>query len=338
MLVAIKNRKLIAKHQRELETILSKYLKRESDYALGHQGNTLENIVRFNDKMWWSTFDLDDNKKSPRYWNGFGLLPFKNNGTQDIVVEINIPHEGINGRVSGVFAKDPGTDDVFLLHRGRIGGGRKGIGKHSFKEWYRGSWVKASEGNKKIFEAIMITRIDSKYVIPNIYNFILQVKQFKDEVTGNSLSRQIDQDIPSDSPLTFDPEYSGSKTGKRKSTQFRQECNHGIVVDALEKWVRRKYRKKAMINTFNTQLIDLGIQFNDEITEIYEVKTNFDRQSIYTGIGQLFFHSADNPKTIKKLVLPSVNGNRILRNIFSELNLQIILYELDSERKVSFFE
>ncbi len=338
MLVAIKNKELIARYQNEFKTILSEHLKEEGNYALGHQGDNFEHTVKFNDKIWWSSFDIDDSETSPRFWNGFGLLPFKNTGTQDIVVEINIPHEGINGRVSGIFAKEPGTNDVFILHRGRIGGGRKGIGKDSFKEWYRGSWIQVSEDKKKTCEAILITSIYSENVIPNIYNFVSQVKQFKDEVTGNSLSRQINQDIPLDSPLTFDPEYSGSKKGKRKSTQFRQECNHGIIVNALEKWVRCKYRKKAKISTFNTQLIDLGIQFNDDVIEIYEIKTSFDRQSIYTGIGQLFFHSADNPRIVKNLVLPRIDDNETFSNIFKKLNLKIILYELDSEMKVSFYE
>jgi hypothetical protein len=338
MLVAIKSKKLITKYQNEFETILSKYLKKEGDYALGHQGDNFEHNVKFNDKIWWSSFDIDDSETSPRFWNGFGLLPFKNTGTQDIVVEINIPHEGINGRVSGIFAKDPITNDVFILHRGRIGGGRKGVGKDSFKEWYRGSWVQVSEDNKKSCEAILITSIHSKKAISNIYNFVSQVKQFKDEVTGNSLSRQIKQEVPSGSPLTFDPEFSGSKKGKRKSTRFRQECNHGIIVNALEKWARKKNRKKGKIQTFNTQLIDLGLQINDTLSEIYEVKTNFDRQSIYTGIGQLFFHSIDNPETIKNLVLPRINDNKVFRNIFKGLNVNIVLYEIDSEMKVSFYE
>ena len=338
MLVAVRRKKVIAKYQNALEVILSKYLINEDNYILGHQGDNFEHSVKFNGNIWWASFNISDSKTSPRFWNGFGLLPFKNTGTQDIVVEINIPHEGINGRVSGFFAKESGTNDVFILHRGRIGGGRKGVGKDSFKRWYRGSWVEVSERNKNTSEAILITSIYSKKIIPNIYNFVSQVKQFKDEVTGNALSRQIKQDIPSDSPLLFDPEYSGSKRGKRKSTQFRQECNHGIIVNALEKWVRRKYRKEAKINTFNTQLIDLGIQVNDDISEIYEVKTTFDRQSIYTGIGQLFFHSAEYPETIKNLVLPHIDSNKIFRKVFNHLNLNIIWYELDSEMTVSFYE
>ena len=337
MLIAIKKRNTIKKYQNEFAAILTKYLKKAGNYALGHQGDNFEHAVKFNDKIWWSSFDIDDSETSPRFWNGFGLLPFKNSGTQDIVVEINIPHEGINRRVSGFFAKEPGTNDIFILHRGRIGGGRTGIGKDSFKEWYRGSWVQVSEDKKNTCEAILITSIYSKKVVPNIYNFVSQVKQFKDEVTGNSLSRQIKQEISSNNSLTFDPEYSGSKKGKRKSSHFRQECNHGIIVSALEKWARRKNRKKE-ISTFNTQLIDLGIQLNDNISEIYEVKTNFDRQSIYTGMGQLLFHSVDNPKTIKNLVLPRVDNNKIFRSIFKKLDVKIILYELNFESKVSFYE
>ena len=102
--------------------------------------------------------------------------------------------------------------------------------------------------------------------------------------------------------------------------------------------MQRKKGKTEKLSTFNTQLIDLGIEINDGISEIYEVKTNFDRQSIYTGIGQLFFHSVDDSKIIKNLVLPRVEGNGSFQKIFAGLNVKIIMYELDSELKVSFYE
>ena len=82
--------------------------------------------------------------------------------------------------------------------------------------------------------------------------------------------------------------------------------------------MQRKKGKTEKLSTFNTQLIDLGIEINDGISEIYEVKTNFDRQSIYTGIGQLFFHSVDDSKIIKNLVVAG-SGEEI-GDLFHELN------------------
>lgn len=341
MLIAAKKSSLINKYQNDLERTLKTHLKKSGSYALGHQGDNFEHDVKFNDKMWWSSFDIEDSETSPRFWNGFGLVPFRDSGTQDIVVEINIPHEGINRRVSGMFAKEPGINDVFIVHRGRIGGGRKGIGKDSFKTWYRGSWVNIYEDKKNTCEAILITSIYSKRASADIFNFVKQVKQFKDEVTQHKPSRQIKTDISQNNPIAFDPEYSGTKKGKKKTSIFRQECNHGIIVNALEKWVRRKKikrGKRGKISTFNTQLIDLGVQLNRNIKEIYEVKTNFDRQSIYTGIGQLLFHSVGNPATSRILVLPITDSNNNFRDILKKLNIKILFYKLNSTLDVSFYD
>lgn len=338
MLIASTKKNVIKQYQRDFEKTLHKHLKISECHLLGHKGDNFESIVKLNDKMWWSSFTINDSKTSPRFWNGFGLLPFKNSGTQDIAVEINIPCEGINRRVSGMFAKDLETNDVFILHRGRIGGGRENIGKDSFKKWYRGTWVKVYEDGTNICEAILITSIYSKKAIANVFDFVKEVKQFKDEATEKQLGRQLKSSLSQSDSLSFDPEYLGSKKGRRKIGSFRQECNHGIIVNALEKWVRCKTKKCRKIIIFNNQLIDLGVQMNSNISEIYEVKTNHDRQSIYTGIGQLIFHSVGKRSINRVLVLPHTFKNDQFHDMLNRLKIRLLLYKLSPELDVSFFE
>jgi 5-methylcytosine-specific restriction protein A len=62
-----------------------------------------------------------------RYWNAFGTRNPKQNKMVPIGCEINFPLFGIDRRVSGGVAEDE-TGRLSLVHRGRIGGGRKGIG------------------------------------------------------------------------------------------------------------------------------------------------------------------------------------------------------------------
>jgi 5-methylcytosine-specific restriction protein A len=59
-----------------------------------------------------------------RCWNGFGLVMPEEARVLPLVVEINVPWEGVNRRIGGVFLRGP-RGEVYVGHRGRIGGGRK---------------------------------------------------------------------------------------------------------------------------------------------------------------------------------------------------------------------
>ncbi|MHB8655698.1 MAG: hypothetical protein ACYDA9_17675 [Terriglobia bacterium] len=74
-----------------------------------------------------------------RYWNAFGLGLQASNS---IICEINIPIEGENVQIAGVFAQEE-NNLTWVLHRGRIGGGKKGVSKALFEKHYNGRWLNA---------------------------------------------------------------------------------------------------------------------------------------------------------------------------------------------------
>ena len=63
------------------------------------------------------------------------LIQYENQNN-NIVVEINIPVIP-DGRVGGVFVRQTSTGKIYLMHHGKIGGGRKGIGKTAFLNGFR---------------------------------------------------------------------------------------------------------------------------------------------------------------------------------------------------------
>lgn len=74
-------------------------------------------------KMWALFQELDN-----RYWNCFGIARPDPEKALQITVEVNPPLEGMDRKVGGAFARDPHAGDIYFVHRGRIGGGQKGIG------------------------------------------------------------------------------------------------------------------------------------------------------------------------------------------------------------------
>ncbi len=95
-------------------------------------------------------------------------------------MEINPPVEGINRRIGGIFAEDD-QKMKYLLHRGKIGGGRAGIGKKEFMKWFKeqgGKTICLDDGNQRN-EVIFITALNDKHLVHKIAFFVKQVDQFK---------------------------------------------------------------------------------------------------------------------------------------------------------------
>jgi len=228
--------------------------------------------------------------------------------------------EGVTKQVAGLFAIDEATGDYFLLHRGKIGGGRKGIGKEAFKNWYRGKWVDVFDENKNKEEVILISPINSPAFTVKVTSFVHEVAKFKQEISSGKNSRAC-KNI--EGYVTFDPEFHGLKKGKRKSI-FEYESNHGLVVNALDKYVQKTLSRNQ--STFNSSLIDLGIRNKNKVIKIFEIKTSNDRQTIYTGIGQLMFHSSGSDEVEKLIVLPNDNFPSEFLEIFGNLKIKIIKY------------
>jgi len=206
MLRLITDRREIEDCQNKLESQLKQHLPYKEKLDIGFQGGKITNDVFYSDGLWYSTLILDD-ADIPRYWNALGLGK-RDDGNQIIIVEINPPLEGKTRQVAGLFAKDEITNDYFILHRGKIGGGRKGIGKDKFKNWYRGKWVEVFDDQGDSEEAILISSITSKNLVSKITDFVHEVAEFKDDVTNRKNRRSVENIEES---LLFNPECYGKK-------------------------------------------------------------------------------------------------------------------------------
>lgn len=143
LLTTITNGRRIELAQRDFENRVRAAAKKSGPIKLGYQGGGSEEGVYFFGSLdfWVSLADSDN-----RYWNALGLgIPFK--GDKTIIAEINPPKSGLNHRVSGLFASEAGGR-IYLAHRGRVGGGRLGIGQKAFLAWYPDPISIVNDGDK----------------------------------------------------------------------------------------------------------------------------------------------------------------------------------------------
>lgn len=196
MLIAVTDSKAIRVAQKTLEGRLAQsLLKRTGVYTIGYQGGSREVRNLRADQRIWFIPQVAKASTIPRYWNAFGMADRLNlRGSNDIVVEVNIPLGGPSARVAGLFARDSETGHLILLHRGSIGGGRKGVGKEAFLNWYRQPRVAVSDGSSSS-TALKVADIDAPNASHHIADFVEAVFRFKSQSEVEEIAGLSDSEL-----------------------------------------------------------------------------------------------------------------------------------------------
>lgn len=283
--------------------------------------------ISHNGHLWFAQIRPHDDQQTPRYWNSFGV--YNAVGSLQIAVEINIPIDSNTRRVSGFFAKDDSTGTIYLMHDGGVGGGRQGIGQENFLRWSskRPVPVIVSDGGERF--GIIVSGLDDENLSVNISSFVQSVIYFKAAVvSGEPLAVETERGRAS--YQSYFKEYSGRKKGSRKK-EFEYITRHGDIVHALSEWVLHSRTKKAALKVVKNAFIDLGLVDKEgNLRELYEVKTNSSRQTLYTAVGQLMVHQGSTEELVEKyVVLPK--GEAVsydIREAFTAMGIQILFFTL----------
>jgi hypothetical protein len=95
-----------------------------------------------------------------------------------IASEMSIPMDGINRKCGGLFLSD--GRNTFLAHTGRVGGGRKGIGKGAFLEWFQVySELEWPDGKKT--PIVIVGNITDPGFLGSLATFVFAVERFKSQ-------------------------------------------------------------------------------------------------------------------------------------------------------------
>jgi len=329
--------KLITKYQRQFIQQLKTTCREKIVCTLGHQGKSDELTVYYSEIFnFWFTSHENDN----RYWNGFGFgrpqagrnnsITVRNNS---ITVEINPPYEGINRNIGGVFGHDK-NGEVLVLHRGKIGGGRVGVGKQLFFDNYREEPIIANDdGIENKF--CLIGSLSSRHLPRQVGNFVSEVHRIK------HLTTQEATDFSDLLNFKYTDEHSGTSKFKRKNntTIERRKNNttiertHGIVVNSLASILENSGHKIG-----NDRNRDLFIHKRGQIKVLFEIKTSSSTQDLYSAVGQLLIYSIPIKGAVDLfLVLPDKLSKPVAKRldelglqIIDELGLQIIYYTWDN--------
>lgn len=325
MFTIVSSKSEIGKLHLQFSKYLQEYATGKMTVYVGFKPTRLLLEVNYSEVLgiWWTFQEIGD-----KYWNSFGIGKPSEKHNNSITCEINYPLDGINTRLAGGIAKNE-VGEAIIIHNGRIGGGKDGVGKKLFIDNYIGDTVEINL-NSKMPEYVPVGSLNSERFAYQVALFVKEVARIKNLPQGE-FHQASDTKLAKKLKTSFNREFSGKKNVifKHSGVAF---CDHGLVVNSYKELLQA-----TGVHVANDQLRDLYIiKDEDTVDAVFEFKTSNDRQSVYAAIGQLMLNNATlAPKPKYVMVLPAGLEDDI-KKILLSLNIEVLEYNWMVEGKVNF--
>ncbi len=330
MLIALSRKDEIRKAQSNFSRCLRVGAK-VYDRKLGWHGGDSGGPVKVHwhpEYRFWS--HVSGSSEGNRYWVVFGTQdPADTTGALTLTCEINVPFSGVDRKVAGAFARsDDGTPpSVFITHSGKIGGGRKGVGKVAFLKHWRGQEQRFPilGSDSRTSETILVASLNEGNCVAQIGHFVHEVQRIKALLVTEARSRPSSH-LVRQSGIVFTPEFKGTRF-YTKQCAVVSRCNHGLIIDALH------LRLQATgLKTGNDQRDLFVVNRRGTVTAVFEAKTTLMTTDLYAAIGQLFYYTSLEPQApLRILVIPG-NLKDSTRKRLNRIGIELVDYSLSNGR------
>jgi hypothetical protein len=320
MLKVIEDESSIRRNQRLFARALRTLAEETIPVKLGHPGASEKAKVAWSEAL--GIWSFSRKIAGTRYWNAFGVGRPEGGAGIAITCEINFPLCGIDRRTGGAFAQDR-AGHVFVVHRGKLGGGRKGIGKSLFENSYRGVWEVMEDGGQESPVAL-IGVLHSPRFARQITQFVRKIARMKESAAARS----------SQAELTFDEfslreELIGARY-RDDQQETGAECDRGLIVRDLADALR-----ESGLRTGNDPHRDLmAMDREGRIRAVFQIRTEMTLAGIHAGVAELLLGGLGLPGSpLFILTLPRVPESA-LREQLKRLNIAILTFDWRGERAV----
>ncbi len=187
---AIIEEKEIKATQQRFAELLKSNAKVYEQCIVGYRGGTVKTDLFWHQelKFWYGS-----EKAWNRHWNIFGNRHPESVPSHQILCEINVPYEGRNNLVQGLFVRDRAQKDkIYVVHHGRLTITDHEDEGHKFLQWVRTKYgedqiitdIYWDEGEHSKTEAIMVAALDDQKFLRRIKDFIVKAHNFKNVKRG----------------------------------------------------------------------------------------------------------------------------------------------------------
>jgi hypothetical protein len=318
MLKVIDNENLIRKYARQFTGKFKPFIDEKIKVKLGHQGASYPARVFWSKKLgiWLFSHAV----KEVRYWNAFGVGRPKPGELVSITSEINFPWAGIDRKTGGAFAQDP-WGDVFVIHRGKIGGGKRGIGKSLFEHNYRGTWSFMEDGDCLTQVAVIGAVTSVRFALQSA-QFVRKIEILKSSAIHSSQTQFIFPEI------CFHENLVGNLPASDEP-DVKSRCDRDLIVTALASLLKRWKLRIGNSENYDLFLVDPA---GDRISYIFEFLTDTREKSILAAAAKALLRVAsagENPLPI--LVLPEEKLSQYA-HLMQKINVGVIGFRIEEDR------
>jgi len=286
---------------------------------IGHQGANTRMKVSWSSRL--GLWSISRRVSGNPYWNAFGLEKPDASSHIPIVCEINFPLRGIDRRIGGAMAKDR-SGRIFAVHRGKIGGGKKGIGKTLFEDLYRGAWAVMEDGDTDTTVALIGELLSPRFA-RQAAQFVRKVDAIKNQASPAALQLT----------LPFGHQLQEELIGfdcRNPVTVESAACDHGLVVrDLHAELIRMGMAAK------NGEAHDLtAFDGRGRSIALFGVVTEPSVNALYAESTRLLLQAAgveDRPR--KFLAVPEETASRFPADL-GRLDIGCITYHWQNDRAV----
>jgi hypothetical protein len=279
MLKVIDDEKLIRKYAKLFARSFKPFTDETIRVKLGHQGASFPAKISWSKKLGgWS---FSQSVAGVRYANSFGTEKPLEGNSLPITTEINFPWSGIDRKTGAAFARDA-WDNIYVIHRGKIGGGKKGIGKSLFEENYRGLWTWMEDGDAPALVAVIGALRNPRFAL-QATQFVRKIGLLKSAVSS---SQQTSLNFPD---LSFREELIGATAAAPAGDSLSEACDHDIIISHLASLLRRWKFKVG--NDADHELFLMHPE-NNRISHVFAVSADSTSRSILAASADLLLRKS----------------------------------------------
>ncbi len=318
MLKVIDDEKLIRKYAKLFARSFKPFADESIKVKLGHQGASFPAKVSWSRKL--GLWIFSQATKEVRYWNAFGRGKPQSGGHLPITAEINFSWAGIDRKTGAAFARDA-WNRIFVIHRGKIGGGKKGIGKSLFEDYYRGVWAWMDDGDALSQVAVVGALGSSRFAL-QAAQFVAKIERLKSTAV---LSLQTSLNF---SEVSFHEELVGNPP-PLPLDDVTSACDRNLVISHLAQLLERWKFKVG--NDVNHELF-LVHPITGRLSHVLAVLACGDESHVMSAAAKLLLQqadAADHPAAI--LIMPEEAMHLHIQQL-QRIHIDVLAYRLEGER------
>jgi hypothetical protein len=230
----------------------------------------------------WGFFGTTRRGGTERVWNTFGHKLYNPRG--NMIVEINVPPEGANRNVQGVFAKDDGGR-IWILHQGRMSvpGSRVTQADFIAATGLKPVPVTFRNGSTVDYHKVASLEAPPQVLQTSIAAWVTQCTRARAMKGGAGATDLAAIGAVQDWELGLSPESTGLfKIAARVPAVARRR--HGEVWKALSALLRKRKvpHSNDRVSQYGPDLFTYGGR-----NVLFEIKSDATAQDVFQGVGQL---------------------------------------------------